>query len=104
MAENTRKVRFAQEQTSQNTQVTFEIQSILLDFKCVSLRFNSTGTLLQSVGDDNKLFLIDVRLSASHQSASLANFANQRLQSDYNSKATSFQPGFYVLGFLGTLN
>ena len=64
----------------------------------VYFRFNSSGTILFSVGDDKKIFLIDVSLS--NRVEPLLSKLDQRLQTVYK-KPLGFEPGFYVLGYLG---
>lgn len=54
--------------------------------------------MLFSVGNDKKIYVIDVSLSKRVQSMLLK--YDQRLETKYKKLAT-FEPGFYVLGYLG---
>lgn len=60
-------------------------------------RFNSSGTLLFSVGEDGKLFVIDVRLNDQVKNFILN--IDQRLVTDYV-KIVNFEIGFYLLGYI----
>ena len=62
------------------------------------LKFNSSGTMLISVGCDSKAFVIDTRLSDNVQGI-LVNI-DQRLVTN-NTKVKHFEKGFYVLGYTG---
>ena len=62
------------------------------------LRFNSSGTLLFSVGDDNKLFIVDVRLHNAAEKLILN--IDQRLVTDFT-KISNYENGFYLLGYIG---
>lgn len=62
------------------------------------LRFNSSGTLLFSVGEDNKLFVIDTRLN--EETEKLLLNLDQRLATNYP-KIKKFEIGFYLLGYIG---
>lgn len=54
--------------------------------------------MLFSVGDDKKIYVIDVSLSKRVESMLLKR--DQRLETKYKKMAT-FEPGFYVMGYLG---
>jgi len=55
--------------------------------------------MLFSAGCDNKLFAIDVRLSKSVEKVILK--PDQRLISDFSKRSDKFEPGFYILGYIG---
>ena len=62
------------------------------------LRFNSSDTMLFSVGDDNKLFVIDTRL-LEHQVEKVILKNDQRLNTN-GKQESKFRRGFFVLGYL----
>ena len=64
-----------------------------------NFRFNSSGTLLFSVGEDNKVFVIETSLTAN--SEKLITSTSQRVQFVSDGGIDKFQPDFYVLGYLG---
>ena len=77
----------------------FVIEKCLVHTKSVKmLKFNTSGTMLFSIGDDNKLFVIDNRLSDKVQDILLDK--DQRLVTN-NVKVDSFETGFFVLGYMG---
>lgn len=59
------------------------------------LKFNTSGTLLFSVGAENRLFIIDTRLNEKPQSIIVKQ--DQKLMNKNDSHANA---GFYVLGYL----
>ena len=61
-------------------------------------RFNSNGKLLFSLGEDNRLFVVDTRLDNSVDRMLLN--LNQGLITNFP-RINSFQPGFYMIGFVG---
>ncbi len=60
------------------------------------LKFNTSGTLLFSVGEDSKMFVIDTRLSGKVEKMVVK--ADQRLVTN-NAPTARFEKGFYVLGY-----
>ena len=75
------------------------LENCLIHKKAVKrLKFNSSGTVLFSVGEDNKIFLIDTRLSPKVQKIIVNN--DQRLVTNFP-KNNSFEPGFHLLGYIG---
>ncbi|CAF0746511.1 unnamed protein product [Brachionus calyciflorus] len=73
------------------------LENISLHSKQVKrLKFNTSGTFLISVGDDCKVYVIDVSLAVNVESY-LINL-DQRLITDFT-KPTNFEPGFYILGY-----
>jgi WD40 repeat protein len=62
------------------------------------LKFNPTGSLLFSVGEDGRLFVIDTRLTEKTKDYIIK--LDQALITNYENKKTSFYQGFYVLGYL----
>ena len=63
-----------------------------------SFRFNSSGTILFSIGEDNKLFLIDTRLSSNVEKV----IVNSKQRLNQLPKNDTFSIDFYTLGYLGT--
>lgn len=57
--------------------------------------------MLFSVGEDNKVYLIDVRLSSKVESSLLK--IDQRLVTNYKKK-DKFEPGFYLIGYIGKID
>ena len=62
-------------------------------------RFNSSGTLLFSIGEDNRVFVIETSLTATVEKLIIN--VSQRVQYFSDSSNDKFQPDFYVLGYLG---
>ena len=62
------------------------------------LKFNTSGTLLFSLGSDNRLFVIDARLSASV--AKLLRNNDQRLRTNNLPASSEFEKGMHIFGYI----
>ena len=70
----------------------------IIQFNHIILRFNSSGSMLFSVGNDGKIYVIDCRINEKVEAIIWG--LDQRLITNFPG-SEKFEKGFYLLGFLG---